>query len=939
MSSVVNRLYHRRHQHQHQHQRQRRPLHHESPPAHANRPAPPSPPPHVQRLHSLPPSIVSSETSLPDSAFTASTAASPLYAQAPSAVADQTPHRPRQQTPLPPRQHTLPPLNLSSASHMPAPGMTLNAGDTLVANVPRESRSSTAVPPDPPPPSSDQAVAARLSQQAQQAQQAQQHQQHQQEHLDLNHPKNNLVHANTHSPQSTTAPTSHNHALGDRTIVSSKASCMRKRHHHQRGVNVGILHLTSTTLYFTAHYIQVAPNDAHVTLPLLSITMVRQISYRRVLPFALHVRCRGSPDYLFAFACARDQLTFRHHLELAIHDANQFASIIINTNTTNSSRNSSALDDQFVDQSDSILTDAQFASDTDIINSGVTKLNGSQPTAEDSNHRHHDDDDTDDGMDTEVASEDYHLKTFGVDGKPDHQVYPQHSGNVQDHGHDGDDDDDDDDDGDEGDDDGVYDDDEITFSTMQKLTNFKFRTASRRYSVGNKKEGFAGIDAADGLGSGSLNYNGWTSGKKTASSSMDLRSSFHRRRLRDRVMTKMRRPPSSGDATATAQAQNGYDDGKDRATRRSSLDTAAAAAAAASSSLHGPRVLLNVRSRRPSSPSPSRMPQPPSSSKTNSLRYSIAKKVYRVSKSGHDSDRDDDRERDSRGRIRRRHHHAHGDDIGDGDEGGRDVSSNVCNNNSTTPNDGNVKMPIKPIIRAPGSDSKSGRPSSGKSKKRVTLQSPLSRSVSHPGDSSSSSLSVAALNGSDGDGDVPPRDVDIDVNDEMRRRQRQHARELARARADAEAEAQARAEAEAEVEAHVQAHVQAQARAQAAYAQQQQQQVQARAQSSPAVVESSSQNRRRQDTPSMTMPVVSVSAAKASMTAATTTAAAATTDVIKSVAKAAKKLQYGALGEDDATVLLVSSAMLLFVVFFVFMAVNQLRMRLTVLDKELSNIM
>lgn len=929
--SIANRLHHRRHQQQQHHHRRQPP--HESPPAYAARP--PSPPPYVQRLHSLPPSIVFSHPGLPDAAFTTTAAAaSPLYAQAPSAVADHTPHRPRQQRPLPP-------TNLPSASHMPAPGVTFNAGETPVTNVPRESRSSAAVPPDLPPPPSDQTGSAQSW--------------HQQQ--DLNRPKNNEEHGNTHSSRSAAVPTSHNHAMGDRTIVSSKASCMRKRHHHQRGVNVGILHLTPTTLYFTAHYIQVAPNDAHVTLPLLSITMVRQVSYRRVLPFALHIRCRGSPDYLFAFACARDQLTFRHHLELAIHDANQFASIIINTNTTNSSTNSSVLDDQLV-QSDNTLTDAQFASDSDIINSGVTKLNGSQPAAEDPNHLHRDDDDTDDGIDTLVASEDYHLKKLGVDLKPDHRLNPQNPGLVQGHG-----DDDDDDDYD-----GVYDEDEMTLSTMQKLTNFKFRTASRRHSVGNKKECLADIDAAEGLGSGSMNYNGWASGKKTASSSMDLRGSFHRQRLR--VMTKMRRPPYSGDATAAAQVQNGYDDGKDRATRRSSLDTAAAAAAAASSSLSGPRVLLNVKSRRPSSPSPSRMPQPSSSSKTNSLRHSIANKVYRISKSGHDSDPDDDRGRYSRSRIRRRHlayggGGDFGDDYGYGDEGVRDaafVSSNVYNGSTT--NGGITKMPIKPIIRAPGADSKSGRPSSGKSKKRVTLQSPLSRSVSHPGDTSSSSLSVAALNGSDGDGDVPPRDVEIDVNDEMRRRQRQEARELARARADAEAEAKARAETEAEVDAHVQAHMQAQANTlaqarevtvhaqqQQQQLQQQQQQQQGRSQSTPGgvVVESFAQSRRLQDmeastrmpdsSPSMGMPVVSVSAAKASMTEATTTAAAATADVIKSVAKAARKLQYGALGEDDAMVLLVSSAMLLFVVFFVFMAVNQLRVRLTVLDKELSNIM
>lgn len=79
---------------------------------------------------------------------------------------------------------------------------------------------------------------------------------------------------------------------------------------------------------------KVAPEDAQLSLPLVSITLVRTSSYRHILPYALHVRCRGAPDYLFAFACSRDQLTFRHHLELAIHDANESHNILNNINNS-----------------------------------------------------------------------------------------------------------------------------------------------------------------------------------------------------------------------------------------------------------------------------------------------------------------------------------------------------------------------------------------------------------------------------------------------------------------------------------------------------------------------------------------------------------------------------------------------------------------------------
>lgn len=144
---------------------------------------------------------------------------------------------------------------------------------------------------------------------------------------------------------------------GTRILATSKVTCLRKKHRSPRGVNVGELRLTDVALHFKADYMEIAPRDARITLTLVDITMTRMSSYRRMFPYAIHVRSRGQPDYLFAFACARDELTFQQHLQLAIHDANAaLSSTAIINRQNNDYPFPAALDDYHRTSEDSLFS-------------------------------------------------------------------------------------------------------------------------------------------------------------------------------------------------------------------------------------------------------------------------------------------------------------------------------------------------------------------------------------------------------------------------------------------------------------------------------------------------------------------------------------------------------------------------------------------------------
>lgn len=117
-------------------------------------------------------------------------------------------------------------------------------------------------------------------------------------------------------------------AADDTPVASFKASCVRKTRRTTPGVNVGICTLTPTTFRFTADYLVANPSEAVLNLPLQHITHIHRASYRRILPNAILVRCRNFPEYLFAFASRRDQLTAMHRLELSVHDATTTAIVV-----------------------------------------------------------------------------------------------------------------------------------------------------------------------------------------------------------------------------------------------------------------------------------------------------------------------------------------------------------------------------------------------------------------------------------------------------------------------------------------------------------------------------------------------------------------------------------------------------------------------------------
>jgi len=68
------------------------------------------------------------------------------------------------------------------------------------------------------------------------------------------------------------------------------------------GMNAGVFYLTREHAVFYAHYVNVAPDDVRVVLPLKDIVHVRKASYRFVLQQGLLIRCHGVPDYLLVLS-------------------------------------------------------------------------------------------------------------------------------------------------------------------------------------------------------------------------------------------------------------------------------------------------------------------------------------------------------------------------------------------------------------------------------------------------------------------------------------------------------------------------------------------------------------------------------------------------------------------------------------------------------------
>ncbi|KAI0562690.1 hypothetical protein FGB62_55g034 [Gracilaria domingensis] len=93
----------------------------------------------------------------------------------------------------------------------------------------------------------------------------------------------------------------------DPPIATFRASCMRKTRRPQ-GLNVGRLYVTETQLVFSAKYLNVAPQDANVTIELSEVHHVRRAGcFKRVLPHSVLVKCRPGPDYLMVMPCADHQ--------------------------------------------------------------------------------------------------------------------------------------------------------------------------------------------------------------------------------------------------------------------------------------------------------------------------------------------------------------------------------------------------------------------------------------------------------------------------------------------------------------------------------------------------------------------------------------------------------------------------------------------------------